>query len=296
MNDSIVDLPEPVTPRVVTLNHKDYKRIGARPNFFQYLAELWSYRKFIVAYARARVSVTNADYSLGSVWLLLAPVLNGLTFYLVFGLMLQTGRGVPNFVAYLIIGVFVFRFTSISVATGARSLVSGKALASAFKFPRATLPLVANTRELFAIGPTYVMMVILVLVFPPLEPLTIWWLVLIPVTGLQFLFNTGISIILSRWVVQRYDLMQLINVGLRVWMYLSAVFFSIERFEKHSTIHLVMQLNPAYCFLDIARQGMLYGQLASWLSWTVAISSSILFFVIGMFYFWQGEEKYGRLS
>lgn len=276
------------------ISDADLVRIGARPGMLEYLRQLWHFRRFIWYDSRARVSASNYDDSLGLAWIIINPILNGLTYYLIFGVLLGTGRGVPNFIAYLIVGVFVFRFTSASIMSGSRAITSGKSLLRAFNFPRATLPIASNVRELLQTVPTYIVMAILVLLIPPLEPITIWWLVLIPLTVLQFTFNVGVSLILSRLVAHRNDYTHLISFALRIWMYLSAVFFSISRFEGNATIYLIMQLNPAYAFLDIAREGLLYGGPAGWLSWTVASVSAIGVATAGLFYFWFGEEAYGE--
>src|SRR4051794_3022075 len=84
-------------------------KIGQRPGFIDYLVQLWDRRSFILFDARARVQSGHEKHHLGSAWLVLSPLLNGLGFYLIFGLLLGTSKGIENFLGYLIIGVFTFQ-------------------------------------------------------------------------------------------------------------------------------------------------------------------------------------------
>ena len=43
---------------------------------------------------------------------------------MVFGYILDTSRGVENFVAFLTIGVFVFTYSAQSLSTGAKAITS----------------------------------------------------------------------------------------------------------------------------------------------------------------------------
>ena len=52
----------------------------------------------------------------------MTPLLNAGVYYLVFGLLLGTRHGTPNFIPYLCTGVFVFNFTQTSVLSGTRAI------------------------------------------------------------------------------------------------------------------------------------------------------------------------------
>ena len=122
----------------------------------------------------------------------------------------------------------------------------------AFRFPRATLPIASNLRELLLFLPTLAVMIVLILVIPPFEHITWRWLLLVPLLALQTLFNLGLSLLLARVVARWADVANLITFGTRIWLYLSAVFFSVQRFEHVPALVTAMHLNPMYCVLDIA--------------------------------------------
>lgn len=269
-------------------------RVGARPGFLDYLVQLWEHRQFIFYDAKARVQSGNRRDRLGSAWMILNPVLNGLTYYLIFGILLQTGRGIENFIGYLVIGVFLFQITSRAITNGARSIQSSRAVIQAFNFPRATLPMAVNIREMLAGVPVVITMLVLVLVFPPVEEITWLWVLVIPALLLQSVLNLGIGLILARVISTVNDVTHLLTFGLRVWMYSSAVFFSFDNLNINQTVLSIIKLNPLYQILDIVRDCVLYAAVPEWQSWAILATWSLSALAIGFVYFWKAEESYGR--
>lgn len=288
------DPPAAPEVRTYSLQRRGLIPVGRRPSLPTYLRQLWDYRSFIMFDSQARVASDNSEESLGKLWMVLNPILNGATYFLVFGLLLGTGRGVPNFIAYLVIGVFMFRFTTQSILNGARSINNNRALVQAFSFPRATLPITVCVRELMAHIPVFIVMVLLILAIPPLEPITWKWLLFFPAVLLQFLFNIGLSLLLARIVTQIKDVTHLISFGTRLWLYLSCVFYSAERFESIPVMATFMHLNPMFCLLDILRDSMLYDTLPSMDRWLVLGGWTAGLLLVGLLTFWKAEEAYGR--
>ncbi|MGG5171554.1 ABC transporter permease [Pseudarthrobacter sp. J1738] len=284
-----VDVPIPTS-----VNIRKLRRVGARPNFLDYLVSLWDYRFFIYYDSRARVLSGNAKDRLGGAWLLLNPLLNGLVFYLIFGVMLGTGAGIPNFISYLLIGIFLFQFSTRPITTSARSMVSNQNILQAFKFPRATLPIAVNVREAMASVPTILIMLILVILIPPAETISVKWLFLLPTLLLQVMFHLGLSLFLARMVSVIPDLSYLVGFGLRAWMYVSAVFFSVDRFAGHPVLMNLMHANPLFAVLDIVRDCLLYDTWPSMTRWLTLAIWAVASLTVGLIFFWRGEESYGR--
>lgn len=288
---------ETITPRVpqeVAIDLGQLQRVGARPRFLDYLVQLWDFREFIFYDARARVQSGTRRDKLGSAWLILNPIFNGLTYFVIFGLLLGTGKGIPNFIGYLVIGIFMFQITAGAITSGARSIQQNRSLVQGFSFPRAALPIGANLRELLSNVPLLLAMLLIVLVIPPAENITSLWLLLIPVLALQFLFNLGLGLILARLISRVNDITHLLPFALRALMYLSAIFFSYERFIDHPVLLNIMQINPMFIIIDIARDCILYGTVPALQSWILLSAWSLGLFVIGMLYFWKAEESYVR--
>ncbi|MGJ9402608.1 ABC transporter permease [Arthrobacter sp. KK5.5] len=269
-------------------------RVGSKPRLFEYIRELWRFREFVYVDSKSRVEAGKNQERLGLLWLVLTPILNGLTYYLIFGLLLQTQRGIENFLGYLVIGVFMFAFTSRSVTSGARAILSNQTVIKAFSFPRGTVVLAANVRELLQTVPAVITMVLLILALPPAEKISWLWLMMVPVIVLQFVLNVGLSLILARLISAVPDFGQILNFLVRVWMYGSGVFYSFDRYVTHPTVQKVLEFNPLFCVLDIMRDVILYGTVPALTRWLVLGGWAFASVCIGIVYFWKAEESYGR--
>lgn len=286
-------LAAPAAVQPLSVDMRELTRVGARPGFLDYLVQLWDFRQFIFYDARARVQSGTRRDRLGSAWLLLNPVFNGLTYYVIFGLLLNTSGGIDNFLGYLIVGLFLFQFSAGAITAGARSIGSNKSVVQAFSFPRAALPIGANLREVLAAVPLMLAMLFLIVVLPPGETIGPLWLLIFPALVLQTIFNLGVGLILARVISRFNDVTHLLPFAIRAWMYGSAVFYSYDRFITHPVLLDVLEMNPLFNVIDIVRDCVLYDHLPEWQSWANLAAFSLGSLLVGLFYFWQGEEKYG---
>src|SRR5690625_4321395 len=145
------DAPTPTSgggSRRVRVDGTGFTRVGRRVGLWTYLKQVWDFRHFIVFDSQSRIAGASADDNLGRVWMVFNPILQGAAYFLVFGIMLGTNRGIENFVAYLIIGVFMYRFTASAIVAGSKAISGNRSLVTAFNFPRMTLPIAINVREL----------------------------------------------------------------------------------------------------------------------------------------------------
>lgn len=284
---------------IETLESRGYRAegltpVGVRPSLDEYVSQLWERRHFIWMDARHRVLTQNSRNRLGSIWLLLRPLMDAAFYFLIFGVIIKrTSEDIDNFAAYIIIGVLMFRATSTAITTAPQSLSSGKAMIRAFSFPRAALPISAVLREgmqmMWAVGA----MLVMIMVLGDREPPNLAWPLIIPVLALQWMMNMGLSFIFARLGFQIPDLSQLMTFVSRVLMYGSGVIFPIEKFLTHPAAGAIIQANPVYQMLQMYRGILQHGVVPPAESWLIlgAWSGGLLLF--GFLYFWRGEASYG---
>ncbi|QMU68919.1 ABC transporter permease [Streptacidiphilus sp. P02-A3a] len=270
---------------------------GRRPPLPSYTRQLWSRRHFIMAFATARLTAMYTAARLGQIWQVMTPLLNAAVYYLIFGLLLGTNRGIPNFIAYLCTGVFVFQFTQSAVLAGTRSIADNLGLIRALHFPRACLPIAFTVIQLQQL--IFSMGVLAVIVLATGEPVSWRWLLIFPVLLLQSVFNAGLALFMARIGAKTTDMAQLMPFVLRTWMYLSGVFWSVSSFTSDAPgwVSAVLNLNPALIFNDLMRYALMMSVPASLLPshvWPVAIGWSVLVGLAGYVFFWRAEEEYGR--
>jgi teichoic acid transport system permease protein len=167
-------------------------------------------------------------------------------------------------------------------------------MVQAFNFPRAALPIGANLREDLSAVPLIIAMLLIVVVLPPGEVISPLWLLIIPALALMTLFNLGVGLTLARIISRVNDVSHLLPFVIRLWMYGSAIFYSYERFITHPILLEIVKLNPLFNVIDIVRDCVLYNRIPEWQSWAALAVFALGSLIVGLVFFWQGEESYGR--
>jgi teichoic acid transport system permease protein len=238
-----------------------------RPSLGTYLSELARRWNFIMGFATARNIAMYTEAKLGQLWQVLAPLLNAGVYFLIFGVIISgVSRGVPDYLPFLVTGVFVFSFTQRTFISTSKVITDSLPLIRALKFPRAALPLAYVMIELQQM--LLSMAVLFVLILAEREPLTWHWLLVIPALALLSMFNAGIGLFAARTGARVNDFAQLLPFLMRTWLYLSGVIYSIQLFVMQHSQHYrwittLLQLNPAAIFITLVRNALLSSQRAS---------------------------------
>jgi teichoic acid transport system permease protein len=267
-------------------------RVGVRPGLRDYLRHVWGRRHFAVAMAGSKAYARNQGGYLGQLWAVLTPLLWAAVYLVMFGVVLETDRGVANYPGFLVIGVFLFHFASSSIANGAKAITGNLELIGSLQFPRALLPISTVLAELFTLLPSLAVLLVLV----PLtgDPVQASWLLLPFAVGLLWLFGTGLALVCARAVAQARDLARLVPFVLRVLMYASGVFFSINHYVESSTVAAALQRQPIAVYLELGRGALLADVPLSAGTWLWGVGWAAVALVGGFVFFWQAEERYAR--
>lgn len=266
-------------------------RLGVKSSLPRYAAEVWRKRDFTLTGSVGDLRAQHMNTLFGGVWHLLNPLLLAAVYYVIFGIFFSAGEVEGgNYVAFLVIGIFVFVFTQKSMAAGSRTVIANLPLIQSLQFPRVVLPLSAVMTEAVAHIPAIAMMGVLVVVTG--EPVTMLWLLLVPAFMLQGLFNFGLALATARLTFHFRDTQQLLPYVTRLWLYMSGVFYGIERIPE-GWPRTVFELNPVHAFIEITREVLMY-QTPTAKSWTIAATWAIGGAVLGFWFFRAKEADYGR--
>ena len=289
--------PAPSTEEAAALAARHGLRtLSERPPLRRYLADLWRRRSFLWTLSSAESYAKNEENRLGQVWTVLNPALLILSYYAIFGLLLQVDRGVDNFVGFLAIGVVMFSFTSSVVTGGAKAITGNLGLVRGLHFPRAILPISVAVTEFLATLPAFALL--FVLMFATGEVPDWEWLLFPIAIALQGIALLGVAFIGARVVNMSRDLGNLIPVVVRLLRYGSGVFFPVVRYAQNlpPVFEDIVVYQPFALMLSLGRQSLLAGEgndvvLGDWLmmaAWAVGLA------VVGLVVFWWDEARYGR--
>jgi teichoic acid transport system permease protein len=302
---------------------------SARPGLIPYMLQVWDRRHFIVAYATARNVSMYTEARLGQLWQVLTPLLNSAVYYLIFGILFEQNRGIEHYIAYLVTGVFFFAFTERSIVVGSTVMRANLPLIRALHFPRACLPLSYVMVEFEQL--LLSLLVVFAVVLAEGEPLTWYWLLLVPALIMQGIFNIGAAMLMARLGAGAADFSQLIPFLTRVWRYFCGVMYSLTSLPSYATLPAfakdLISLNPAAVYISLARYAIMATQRANAPGakpysalecakfnatkipqlqaychattttgdlWLAGLGWAVVTLILGVLFFWQAETKYGR--
>ncbi|MGW6175328.1 ABC transporter permease [Arthrobacter sp. NPDC055138] len=269
-------------------------RVGARPSLLRYLSEAWTRRDFAIAMARGKIEASNQRNRLGMLWVFIKPTLNALMYGAIFGI-LQGANRPENFPMYVVIGVFLFEFFASSMNNGAKSITGNGALVQSLAFPRITLPVSTVIQNLMTLVPMLAVMFVYILILG--APISVEWLLIIPLVAIFTVFNLGVALIGARLTVHVRDLTQLLPLVTRILFYTSGVLFAIDRILKsHPWAVKIFDFHPLHEVLSIARGILMPGMDYNPIYWLYFSIWSVGMLVAGVLFFWVAEERYGRVD
>lgn len=157
-----------------------------------YLTDLWARREFAWYLAMGNFKARNASTALGLFWWVLNPLLLGLVYFLVFGIIFAGDSRPDDYVAYLLAGMFAFHFTHQSMTGGANSILQNSKLLVNPKFPRMILLVSAIIESgigfLASLGVFFAIAIPAAGIWPSLS--LIWILAILPI---HIMMNLGLA-------------------------------------------------------------------------------------------------------
>jgi teichoic acid transport system permease protein len=284
----VADTPSTNPPQLV--------RLGGTPPLREYARSLWQRRQFAWSTARGEVQTAHLNTVLGNAWHLLNPLLLIGIYYLVFGIVLDTTRGLPEglFLPFLAVGVFTYQFMQKTITAGSRTISSNQGLIRSLQFPRALLPIATVLAGTLAYGSAFVVMVGVVLLSG--QPLTVSWLLLPVVFLLLLVFTFGGTFVSARLTDKVRDLENILPFLFRLGFYGSGVIWAVDGYLTNPTYRQLFLANPFYVYITLVRDMMMTEYSTEYLSWlwVSAIVWAVVAFVVGLLVFRAGEREYGR--
>lgn len=270
------------------------RSLSERPQLGVYLKDLWSRRSFLWTLSSAESYAKNEENSLGQLWAVLNPALLIASYFLIFGLLLDTRGGIANYVGFLGIGVVMFAFTSAVITRGSKAITGRIGLVRSLHFPRAILPMSVTLTELLAALPAFGL--VFVLMFATGERPEWKWLLFPVAVALQAIALLGFAFIGARLVNTSRDMANLIPVLVRLLRYVSGVFFPVVHYADRApaVVAQVLTQQPFALMLTTGRQALLGDQPLVLTDWLVMTAWAVGVVLVGLVIFWWDEAKYGR--
>ena len=239
----------------------------------------------IVVLAQKDFKLRYRNSILGFLWSLLNPLAYMIILTIVFSLLLRVN--VPNFAAWVLIGLLMWRFFSLGTNQGLFSIISNPSLVTKVYLPRYLIVLSNNLANLFGAVLEFVVFIPL-LILLGVAP-SIFLLFLPVVILLEFLMVFGLSLSLAPLNVKYRDFYQLWDVALQLGFFLSPIVYDAQLIP--SRFRFAYSLNPMTGLIESARDIFLLQRLPSAIDLSIVSTTVAVLLVVGVIVFRSLEAR-----
>ena len=188
----------------------------------QWFREVWDHRAVLWILARKEFQVRYKRATLGVLWAVAVPILQGIVLTVVFSRFVPVD-GEVSYAAFVLSGVVAWGYFSPTIASAVTAIVDGADLTDKIWFPRALLPLVACLSSLVGLGISIAVLVVVTpLVGGSLQPRV---LLLVPATLLLFGLTAALALVLAALQVYFRDVRFIVAAVLLVGLYCAPILY-----------------------------------------------------------------------
>lgn len=248
------------------------------------LIQAWNYRDLIYQLVYRDVTARYKRSVLGIAWTMLNPLGTMLILTVVFS---QVFRNIEGYAAYVLSGLVVWNFFAQSTAAAMNSLVWGGDLFRRIYLPRTVFAISAILTGVVNLFLSLIPLLVVMVIVGVKIRATVF-LVLIPIL-LVALFALGISLLLSSIGVFFPDVVEMYQIGIQAWFYVTPVLYKLDILPGF--VRSLVRLNPMVYFVDIFRLPTFYGQVFTWKIAGLSTFVALLTLVVGWVVFAQVSEE-----
>ncbi len=258
--------------------------------------EVWQYRDLLMLFVKRDVITLYKQTILGPLWYIIQPLFTSVIFTIVFNNIATISTGeIPPFL-FNLAGITTWNYFKECLTATSDTFKKNEQIFGKVYFPRIIMPLSIIISNLLKFGIQLLIFSVFYLYYYfqgaalSLNKTVIFFPFLVLFMGL---LGLGLGMIISSMVTKYRDLVFLIQFGVQLLMYLSAVMYPISLIqEKLSSYAWIVTYNPMAHVIETSRNMLLSTGSVSkiWILYSGSIT--ILIFFIGIIIFNKTEKHF----
>jgi ABC-type polysaccharide/polyol phosphate export permease len=262
-----------------------YDTASAPPAWRTELAGLWQYRDLIVQLVVRDIRVRYKRSVLGVGWTVLNPLLMMVVLTLAFSQLFHVDS--PNYPVFLLSATLAWAFFAQSSTIAVHQLLSSGPLIQRIYVPRTVFAVSATLVGLVNLLMSLVPLLLLMLVTHAPIGLALAWLPASIV--ILAAFTLGISLILSMLAIRFHDVVDLYQVILTAWFFLTPIIYPASIVPGEQAWRLM--LNPMVPLLTLFRDPIYEGRSPDGLTVLLSVSVAAVTLTIGWLLFTARSDE-----
>ena len=254
--------------------------------FTDELVQLFRYRDLVRELVSRDIKARYKRSALGLGWTMLHPLLSMMVLTLVFSNVFRFS--VDNYAVYILCGLVLWNFFSTTTTHAMTQMTWGGGLLSRIYLPKAVFAASSIGTGLVNLA----LALVPLLVIAVLSGVSLHWslLVLPGAVALTAMFALGVGLLLSALGVYYTDVINMYEIILTLWMYLTPIIYPIEILP--SGVRAVVELNPMYYFLELFRAPIYAGVVPPGDVWLKALLLATGMMILGWWYFTRKADEF----
>ena len=259
--------------------------------------EIWQYRDLLWLFVKRDVVTIYKQTILGPLWYLIQPLFTMVIYTVIFNKVAGISTGEVPAYLFNLAGIVTWNYFSQSLTATSDTFTANQNIFGKVYFPRIIMPLSVIVSNLLKYGIQMLIFIGFYLYFIFAQDVSIQpniSIIFLPVLILVMaLIGLGLGMIFSSMVTKYRDLKFLLNFGIQLVMYLSAVFYPLSLVgEKMPKLAWVINYNPMAHIIETSRYMLLgSGEITTFGIVYTAVFAIVVFF-LGIIIFNKTEKTF----
>jgi len=255
----------------------------------RYWKDLWRYKELFFFLSWRDILVRYKQTLIGVAWAVIRPLLTMIVFTIIFGQLANLPSEGSAYPVMVFAALLPWQLFSTALSESSNSLIVNRNLVSKIYFPRLIIPTSAVIVGLVDFLISFVLLIVLMLIFNIIPD---WKILILPL----FVFWTliialGSGLLLSAFNVKYRDVRYIIPFIVQFGLYISPVGFSTSIVPEQW--RLLYSLNPMVGVIDGFRWAILGSDVQLYIPGLIlSILLSIFILFIGIVYFRKTEKSF----
>lgn len=254
--------------------------------------EIWRYRELFYVFAWRDIKVRYKQTILGAGWAILQPVFSTFIFTVFFGDLVKISSGELPYPLFVLIGLVLWGFFSGILSHASSSLIENEGIIKKIYFPREILPLSTIGANLVDFSISFILLLLVAAYFhyfpTPLLMVVVLLGLLIAIFG-----AVGIGFFLSAFNIKYRDVRYILPFFIQMMVFLTPVIYPTTVLRP--AFRYLIALNPMTGVIEAVRTIYAGGSNLNWSSLAISTASSLILFLLGLYYFKSTEKFFADL-
>jgi lipopolysaccharide transport system permease protein len=256
--------------------------------------ELLHYRELFFYFAWRDVKVRYKQTAIGASWAIFQPFITMVVFTLFFNRVagIETGSKAVPYAIFSFIGLLFWNYFSSALTRAGNSLVDNQSVVTKVYFPRLIPPISSTIVSLIDFGFALIIYVGL-MAYYHIPPTALGLALFIPAIVITFFAATGPGLFLAALNVKYRDIKQVMPFIIQTGLFLTPVIYPITSVPQK--YQWLLYLNPMTGVINMMRSSLLGLGTINWPLTGLSVLSTIIMFVIGLYYFKTKEREFADI-